>query len=324
MGRRDDFLNKIKIRDELNRQSNHDFIDAVVPVAEIYVAEQIRKTFDDDSIKNLANSIKNEGLLNPVILHELSEDEYIYENGNIKKFRLVAGERRLRAIQMLGQGGIKARVKKFNNTRKIIITQIIENIQREDLSSYEKALGFYEILRAQWFDEAKVAPMVLIDKCLVQLNNIGKDDYPSSNDLAEDGIDNLGLSLRTVLQYLKLLSYPEQVLDIIKEGSKIGPRIAEDFYPYRNEPIIPSVFLKYEKGDLDSKGMQQILSKLRETNKAKSEYPKEVRIYQKMKTISKQLDSFLDRNLKYRDKEKVLEEILTVESKIEELKKRLL
>lgn len=326
MSKRNDLLNKIKQRDEMQQTTNHEFVDAVVPLGEIFIKKQIRTVFDDDAIENLAKSIKSEGLLNPVILHELPEDEFIQDGQTVKKYRLVAGERRVRAVTLLGYTGIKARVKRFADDKKIAVTQIIENIQREDLTPYEKALGFSEILKNQWFrDDEKVPHLVILSKCLSELNKSGDTDAPSSDDLAEGSTENLGVSLRSVAQYLKLLGYPNRILDIIKISKKIGPRMAEDFFPYREDPALSDIFLKYENGMIDAKDIQKMLVRLRDgDDKRKNEQPKEVRIFQKVKSISKTFDSFLDRNLKYRDRQKVMDELNVLEEKIKELKNRLI
>lgn len=326
MSKRNDLLNKIKQRDQMQHTTNHEYVDAVIPLSEIVIKQQIRTVFAEEAIENLAKSIKNEGLLNPVILHELSEEEYINDGGTIKKYRLVAGERRVRAVKMLGHLGIKARVKRFSDDKKIAVTQIIENIQREDLTAYEKAVGFAEILKNQWFkNDEKVPHLLVLSKCLSELNKSGVSDVPSSDDMAVGEAENLGVSLRSVAQYLKILAYPNRVLDIIKTSKKIGPRIAEDFFPYREDPALSDIFAKYDSGLLDSKDMQKLLMRLRDGDQPKKEEPpKEVRIFQKVKSISKQFDGFLDRNLKYRDRQKVMDELNTLETKIKELKGRLI
>ena len=325
MSKRNDLLSKIKQRDEMQQATNQEFVDAVVPLSEIIVKEQIRTTFSDESIENLAKSIKSEGLLNPVILHELSEDEQIHEGGVIKKYRLVAGERRYRAVILLGHTGIKARVKRFADAKKIAVTQIIENIQREDLTPFEKAVGFAEILKTQWFPaEEKVPHLIILSKCISELNKSSAIEAQSSDDLTEE-TEKLGVSLRSVIQYLKMLAYPGRVLDIIRVSNKIGPRMAEDFFPYRDDPSLADIFAKYENGLLDTKDMQKILLRLREGDASrKTEPAKEVRIYQKVKSITKQFDSFLERNLKYRDRQKVMDELTSLETKIKELKERLI
>ncbi|MFA5848201.1 MAG: ParB/RepB/Spo0J family partition protein, partial [Thermodesulfovibrionales bacterium] len=93
--------------------------------------EQPRKTFKDSSLKELAVSIKEKGVLQPVIVSRLGDGS----------FRLVAGERRWRASQLAGLKKIPAIVKNVASKDALEIA-LIENIQREDLNPVETAEAF--------------------------------------------------------------------------------------------------------------------------------------------------------------------------------------
>ncbi|HHU63459.1 MAG TPA: ParB/RepB/Spo0J family partition protein [Clostridiales bacterium] len=88
---------------------------------------QPRKSFDDESLQQLCQSIKQHGVVQPIILHP---------EGN--RYTIVAGERRWRAAKMAGLKTIPAIIRKFHN-REIIEIALIENLQREDLNPIEEA-----------------------------------------------------------------------------------------------------------------------------------------------------------------------------------------
>ena len=98
--------------------------------------EQPRKTFRDSSLKELAVSIKEKGVLQPVIVSRLGDGS----------FRLVAGERRWRASQLAGLKKIPAIVKNVAS-RDALEIALIENIQREDLNPVETAEAFNKLLK---------------------------------------------------------------------------------------------------------------------------------------------------------------------------------
>lgn len=95
---------------------------------------QPRKIFDENALKELSESIKAHGLLQPIIVTQ-KEDGYM----------LIAGERRLRATKLLGQSKIRAIVVDFadKNLRELAL---IENIQREDLNPIELANSYKELI----------------------------------------------------------------------------------------------------------------------------------------------------------------------------------
>lgn len=97
--------------------------------------EQPRRIFKEEDLKELAASIKENGVIQPILVSKL-------ENG---KFEIIAGERRYRASKMIGMGKIPAIIK--NVTKKdSMVMAIIENIQRSDLNCVEEALAYYQLM----------------------------------------------------------------------------------------------------------------------------------------------------------------------------------
>ena len=109
---------------------------------------QPRKEFKEESIIELANSIKRHGLLQPVILIK-DKDEYI----------LVAGERRLRAVKKLNKDKIKAIVVDYslNDLREYAL---IENIQREDLNPIEIAISLKNLIEEHNYTHEELANII--------------------------------------------------------------------------------------------------------------------------------------------------------------------
>lgn len=92
---------------------------------------QPRKVFDEKSLKQLAQSIDEKGLISPITVKE-SNNKYI----------IVAGERRLRAHQLLKRKRILAYIIDTNSNKDIMYMALIENIQREDLNAIEQAKAY--------------------------------------------------------------------------------------------------------------------------------------------------------------------------------------
>lgn len=95
---------------------------------------QPRHYFNEESIKGLAQSIKEKGLLQPIIVRATETD-----------YQLIAGERRLKAAIMLGWETIPSILKNNISPNDLKTLSLIENLQREDLSVLDKAAGFYSL-----------------------------------------------------------------------------------------------------------------------------------------------------------------------------------
>ena len=96
---------------------------------------QPRKRFDDDSLRELADSIKASGILQPVIVRKKGPGDY----------QLVAGERRLRAAHLAGLTKVPAIVRDYTDTEMMELA-LIENIQREDLNPIDEARAYHALI----------------------------------------------------------------------------------------------------------------------------------------------------------------------------------
>ncbi|MBE6065646.1 ParB/RepB/Spo0J family partition protein [Clostridium cochlearium] len=98
---------------------------------------QPRKSFDEERIKELAQSIKEFGIIQPIIVKK------IY---NENKYEIVAGERRWRAAKLAGLEEVPVIIKEISN-REVLEISLIENIQREDLNPIEESKAYQELLK---------------------------------------------------------------------------------------------------------------------------------------------------------------------------------
>lgn len=96
---------------------------------------QPRRTFDDEAISTLADSIRDHGLLQPLLVRPL-------ENGG---YQLVAGERRWRACRMLGMTEVPAVIRELSDKETMQVA-LIENVIREDLNPIEEASAYQELM----------------------------------------------------------------------------------------------------------------------------------------------------------------------------------
>ena len=106
---------------------------------------QPRKTFNEESLRELAQSIKEYGVVQPVIVKK-----------SIKGYELVAGERRTKASRLAGLTEIPAIIKDFNDQEMMEIA-LIENIQREDLNPIEEAKSTLNIIKLRGFTQEEFA-----------------------------------------------------------------------------------------------------------------------------------------------------------------------
>ncbi len=95
---------------------------------------QPRKTFNESSLKELADSIKEYGIIEPIIVKK-----------SVKGYELIAGERRTKAAKLAGLETIPAVIKDFNDQEMMEIA-LIENIQREDLNPIDEAFAYQKII----------------------------------------------------------------------------------------------------------------------------------------------------------------------------------
>lgn len=150
-----------------------------IPIAQISAnPDQPRKTFNEKELGELADSIREKGVLNPIILRTVKDKPYLYE--------IVAGERRFRAAQMAGLTEIPSIVKSLDDKNAMEIA-LIENVQRENLNPIEEAEGYENLMQ----------------KCQYSLSDISK---------------LIGKSESYIRNLMRINNLPNSVKELIKEG----------------------------------------------------------------------------------------------------------
>ena len=96
---------------------------------------QPRRDFDDAQVKELADSIRSEGLMQPIVVRKVKDG-----------YELIAGERRFRAYKLIGEKTITARILEASDASSAVLA-LIENLQRADLNAIDEALGFASLMR---------------------------------------------------------------------------------------------------------------------------------------------------------------------------------
>lgn len=153
--------------------------DTHLPIEKLHPnPDQPRRDFGKSDLDDLANSIREKGIIQPLIVRIDPKREGEYQ--------IVAGERRWRAAQMVNLHEIPVLIREFDDT-EVIEVAIIENIQRADLNSVEEALGYKQLMQRFGHTQEKVAEV-------------------------------LGKSRSHIANLLRLLTLPEEVQDYLKEG----------------------------------------------------------------------------------------------------------
>jgi ParB family chromosome partitioning protein len=96
---------------------------------------QPRKTFNESTIEDLARSVREHGIVQPLVVSKDAD----------QKYRLIAGERRFRAAQKAGLRTVPAVVKELTHKGEALQIALIENIQREDLNPIEEAIAYHQL-----------------------------------------------------------------------------------------------------------------------------------------------------------------------------------
>nr|WP_174818851.1 MULTISPECIES: ParB/RepB/Spo0J family partition protein [Ruegeria] len=121
--------------------------DMKVPIEKLQAnPNQPRRTFSADQLDELAASVKEKGIIQPLIVREISNGGY----------EIVAGERRWRAAQMAQLHDIPVIVREFDDT-EVLEVAIIENIQRADLNAVEEAAGYKQLMDRFGHTQEKLA-----------------------------------------------------------------------------------------------------------------------------------------------------------------------
>jgi ParB family chromosome partitioning protein len=137
---------------------------------------QPRKTFDEEGLQDLTNSIKERGIIQPIIVRKSSDDS--------SKYEIIAGERRWLSAQKAGLHEVPVVITDVDDLKSLEFA-IIENVQRNDLNVIEEARGYKRLIEEFSYDQEKVAQFI-------------------------------GKSRSHITNFLRLLTLPDTVLKLIE------------------------------------------------------------------------------------------------------------
>lgn len=230
---------------------------------------QPRERFDEDKIKELAESILSNGQINPIIVRE-GGDKYI----------IVAGERRVKAHKIAGLKNIQAFIKKYKDDSSWMVESLIENVQREDLSPLEKAKYLKKIQNSKGI------------KTIKELAKLTKISDSTISDLFEvydmkDEVKRLGLSQTQVIETRGM--HPEDRKKILEKASKedLGNRrLREVVKVIKKAP--EDVKKAYLRDEIDIKQAEKISQF--ESPKARTNAIKDTKRFRKLSDLPSKLN----------------------------------
>ncbi len=212
-------------------------IDAVEPDP-----DQPRSTFSDEGLRELAESIRQDGVIQPIEVTESRDGRYM----------IVHGERRWRATQLAGLDTIPAVVRRraYDDVTRFV-RQVVENIQREDLNDVDRAAALLRLrqLMQEELDSARV-------------EGVGAGEpWGGRVSWAKVG-GRLGYSRQRIHQLIQLLDLPDEIKDAVREGamSERDTRIYQGLTPVQQRALHRARVA----GDLESSEVKQVARLLRE------------------------------------------------------------
>lgn len=176
---------------------------------------QPRKEFEEKALSELAESISKHGLLQPLLVRPLPLGGY----------QIVAGERRYRACRMAGITEVPVIIRELGDTETMEIA-LIENLQREDLTPIEEALGYQVLIDEHGFSQEEVAQSV-------------------------------GKSRPAIANSLRLLKLPQSILDLVSDG-KISAGHARALLTLEDERLMQELAEEIIKKDLSVRQVEKI------------------------------------------------------------------
>ncbi|KOO45923.1 chromosome partitioning protein ParB [Priestia koreensis] len=237
---------------------------------------QPRNVFNEDKIHELALTIRTHGIIQPIVVRPISDDEY----------ELIAGERRWRAVQTLGWEHIPAIIRTFNDAETASVA-LIENLQREELTSIEEALAYAKLL---------------------ELHNLTQEA------LAQ----RLGKGQSTIANKLRLLKLPSTIQEAIMQ-KLITERHARALIPLkdveRQEAVLQEILEKNLNVKQTEDRVTSLIEKPVKKPKAKRKaFSKDARIA--MNTIRQSLTMVTDSGLSINSEEEEFDEYYQITIKI--------
>ena len=179
---------------------------------------QPRKIFDEDNLNNLTNSIKERGILQPIIVRKSNDDK--------SKFEIIAGERRWLAAQKAGLHIVPVVITEADDLKSLEFA-IVENVQRHDLNPLEEAQGYKRLIDEFNYDQEKVSKF------------IGKSRSHITNSLR---LLTLPLEVIKLIETQKLTAGHAKILVGLENSSFVASKIVEKKLSVRQAESFVKIF----------------------------------------------------------------------------------
>ena len=179
---------------------------------------QPRKIFDEDNLKDLTNSIKERGILQPIIVRKSNDDK--------SKFEIIAGERRWLAAQKAGLHTVPVVITEADDLKSLEFA-IVENVQRHDLNPLEEAQGYKRLIDEFNYDQEKVSKF------------IGKSRSHITNSLR---LLTLPLEVIKLIETQKLTAGHAKILVGLENSSFVANKIVEKKLSVRQAESFVKIF----------------------------------------------------------------------------------
>ena len=190
---------------------------------------QPRKIFDENNLIDLTNSIKERGILQPIIVRKSKE--------NKSKFEIIAGERRWLAAQRAGLHSVPVVITEANDLKSLEFA-IVENVQRHDLNALEEAQGYKRLIDEFSYDQEKVSKF------------IGKSRSHITNSLR---LLTLPSEVINLIQEQKLTAGHAKILVGLENANFVANKIIEKKLSVRQAESFVKIFKKKGKKFINSK-----------------------------------------------------------------------
>ena len=184
---------------------------------------QPRKNFDETNLEDLTNSIKERGMIQPIIVRK--------SNNENSKFEIIAGERRWLAAQRAGLHKVPVVVTEVDDLKSLEFA-IVENVQRHDLNPLEEALGYKRLIDEFSYDQDKVSKF------------IGKSRSYITNSLR---LLTLPDEVIKLIESQKLTSGHAKILVGLENAIFVANKIIEKKFSVRQAENFVNIFKKKEK-----------------------------------------------------------------------------
>ena len=215
-----------------------------LPISDIVPNKyQPRKIFDEANLEDLTNSIKERGMIQPIIVRKSNEDKY--------KFEIIAGERRWLAAQRAGLHNIPAVITEADDLKSLEFA-IVENVQRHDLNPLEEAQGYKRLIDDFAYDQEKVSKF------------IGKSRSHISNSLR---LLSLPIDVIKLIESQKLTAGHAKILVGLDNASFVAAKIVEKKLSVRQTENFVKIFKSQKKNKRATKDTNIIALELSISNK---------------------------------------------------------